>query len=156
MASLAISLEPQRPNQSQPPESEYRIRPFPSEDIYFWTKRIDNSRVERRRDPRFLDRVWRMVTLALVVTIAGLGYAVPGAYRLLAGAEVEALRTQLAGMERQYKELALRYDGKRSPANLGKAPGKYIPANPRNDIHLPPVAGPRIAYRPPQAASVKN
>lgn len=155
MASLAIRLESQIPTGSAAPENEYRIPPFPGDDIYFWTKRIDNSRVEQRRDPHFLDKVWRMLTIALVVTIAGVGYAVPNAYRLLVGAEIQMLRAQLAGMEQQQRELTLRYDGKRSPANLGKAGGKYVPANPRNDIHLPPVAGPRFAYRPP-TAPVKN
>ncbi len=128
-----------------PREDSFQIRPFPGEDVYFWTKSIDNARVDQRNDPAFLNKVWRMVTVALVVAIFGLGFAAPAALRVMAGIEAQKLEKQLHGLQLAQRELALRLDAKRSPVILdrpGASPWNY--STPRNDVHLPPVAGPRF------------
>ena len=37
------------------------LRTFPGEDIYFFTKRIDNSRVVRQADPKAGGVCWKMI-----------------------------------------------------------------------------------------------
>jgi hypothetical protein len=40
-------------------EQECRLRPLPAEDVYFFIKKIDNSRVVREADPAARRRAWK-------------------------------------------------------------------------------------------------
>src|SRR4051812_41900377 len=74
------------------------LRPFPNEDIHFYVKRIDNSRVVREADPASRGTCWK--TLAGVVAAALLAVVVlmPSAYGLLAGYHLEQLRAEERGL----------------------------------------------------------
>lgn len=150
MTSLATWLETPRTDAQVEMDDPFEIRAFPCEDIFFWTKNIDNSRVEQRRDPRFLGRVWRMVTAAVFVVVLGIGYGVPNAYRLLAGVEIQGLETELARLDARRQQLSVQYSAMRSPAVLEKrGAGRYVATNSSNDIHLPPPPDARVAALAP-------
>lgn len=123
------------------------IQAFPGEEIYFWTKKIDNARAEPRTDPAFFQRLWRAVTVWMFVLVFGLGYAVPSAYRFAANMEIQKLEADLRAAEKVNDRLKLEYAARRSPASLERNPGTYVYLNPRIDIHLPQVAEKRLAYR---------
>lgn len=149
MASLATTWMEQ--DQTAPvaaqQEKALGIQAFPGEEIYFWTKRIDNARAEPRTDPAFFQRLWRLVSVWMFVLIFGLGYAVPSAYRFAANIEIQKLEAELRAAEQANDRLKLEYAARRSPASLDKNAGAYVYVNPRIDIHLPQVAEKRLAYR---------
>ena len=39
----------------------YKLRAVPNEDVYFFLKRIDNSRVVKQADPRTRSRDWKLL-----------------------------------------------------------------------------------------------
>lgn len=149
MASLATTWTDQEqtaPAAAQQDKS-LGIQAFPGEEIYFWTKRIDNARAEPRNDPAFFQRLWRLVSVWMFVLTFGLGYAVPSAYRFAANMEIQKLEAELRTAEKKNEQLKLEYAARRSPASLDKAAGTYVYIDPRIDIHLPQVAEKRLAYR---------
>lgn len=149
MASLATTWMEQ--DQTAPAaahrERALGIQAFPGEEIYFWTKKIDNARAEPRTDPAFFHRLWRMVTVWTFVLVFGLGYAVPSAWRFAANMEIQKLEAELRMAEAANRRLDLEYAARRTPASLEKNAGAYVSLNPRTDIHLPQVADKRLALR---------
>jgi hypothetical protein len=71
-----------------------RLRPLPNEDVYFFVKRIDNSRVVRAADPTAGRTCWKFIGAAGVVTILLIGLFLPNAYGLLAGHDIEVLKAE--------------------------------------------------------------
>ena len=72
----------------------YRLRTLPNEDIYFFTKRIDNSRVVRQADPAASARSWKILggaSLSATLLICAL---LPSAYGLMAGYQVHTLEQE--------------------------------------------------------------
>src|SRR5262245_59747795 len=61
------------------------LRAFANEDIYFFVKRIDNSRVVRQADPKAGGVCWRMIGSVGVAALLLIGVLLPSAYGLLAG-----------------------------------------------------------------------
>ncbi len=49
----------------------FRLRALPNDDIYFYSKRIDNSRVVRQADPAARGECWSAVGAAAVVLMIG-------------------------------------------------------------------------------------
>lgn len=149
MASLATTWterEQAAPAAAQQ-ERALGIQAFPGEEIYFWTKKIDNARAEPRNDPAFFNRLWRMVTVWAFVLIFGLGYAVPSAWRLAANMEIQKLESELRAAEGAHRRLELEYAARRAPASLEKSLGAYVAVNPKTEIHLPQTAEQRLALR---------
>lgn len=76
----------------------YLLRPLPQEDVFFYCKKIDNSRLVREADPRARGACWSAIgaaCLALALLTAVLAPSVAGT---LAGYKLESLRAQ----ERQF------------------------------------------------------
>lgn len=73
------------------PLDAYRLRPLPSEDIYFFSKKIDNSRLVREADPVARTRAWKAG--AKVFAAAGLLILLlmPKALSMVAGYHVHML-----------------------------------------------------------------
>ena len=69
----------------------YRLRSLPNEDVYFYTKRIDNSRVVRQADPRANQNGLRVFGGASLVAALVIAILVPSGYGLMAGFKVNAL-----------------------------------------------------------------
>lgn len=75
-------------------EDPYFLRPLPGEDIFFYSKLIDNARVVRQPDPRARGACWSaagvMCMLAALLTFS----LAPRIANLFAGYRVEALRQE--------------------------------------------------------------
>ena len=69
----------------------YTLRAVPNEDVYFFTKRIDNSRVLRQADPKARARDWRMVGGAGFAAVSLIAMLLPSAYGLMAGYQLSSL-----------------------------------------------------------------
>ena len=71
---------------------EFKLRALPNEDVYLFTKRIDNSRVVRQADPRARARDWKLVGGASIASMLLIAMLLPSAYGLLAGYELSKLQ----------------------------------------------------------------
>ena len=70
----------------------FRLRALPNDDIYFFSKRIDNSRVVRQQDPSAGGECWSAVGAAAVVLVLGASVIAPHVGSVLAGYKLEALK----------------------------------------------------------------
>jgi hypothetical protein len=70
------------------------LRPLPGEDIFFFTKRIDNAKVVRQPDPRSRGAAWSAAGMMCLLAILLTGSIVPRIANLFAGYRVEALRQE--------------------------------------------------------------
>jgi len=72
----------------------YKLRTLPNEDVYFFSKRIDNSRVVRQADPRSRSRDWKLIGGAGVAAAALIGVLLPSAYGYMAGYQISRLQQE--------------------------------------------------------------
>src|SRR5438876_888434 len=73
----------------RPQDDPYRIRPVANEDIYFFAKRIDNSRVVRQTDPRTRNVCWRLIGAAVSVAVLLVALSLPMLLGMVEGYRVE-------------------------------------------------------------------
>ena len=69
-----------------------RLRPLPLDDVLFFSKRIDNSRLVRAADPRARGACWSAVGAASVLLVLLTGTLVPSLAGRLEGYKLEALK----------------------------------------------------------------
>jgi hypothetical protein len=79
---------------------EYKLRKLPNEDVYFFVKRIDNSRVVKQADPRARATSWKVLLCGCVATLTLIGFLLPNAYGLMAG-------YQISQLEQEHQRLAV-------------------------------------------------
>lgn len=71
-----------------------KLRALPNEDVYFFVKRIDNSRVVRQADPRAQARDWKVIGGASLAAAVLIGVLLPSAYGLMAGYQLSQLQQE--------------------------------------------------------------
>src|SRR5258708_26317133 len=78
------------------------VRAFANEDIYFFVKRIDNSRVVRQADPQAGGVCWKMIGSVGAAALLPIGVLLPSAYGVLAGYQIQSPKEgakRLAGQQ---------------------------------------------------------
>jgi hypothetical protein len=70
------------------------LRPLPMEDVFFYCKKIDNSRLVREADPKSANSCWSAIGAACVVVALLTGVLVPQLMGTLAGYKLESLRAE--------------------------------------------------------------
>ena len=100
------------------------VRAFPNEDIYFWRKTVDNSRVARQSDPRIWERGWQFITLAGVGVVVLVGLSLPAAINLLWGAQLERLRFENEQLQSDQRELKAEQSKLLGPSRLEQLAGQ--------------------------------
>ncbi len=71
-----------------------RLRPLPNEDVYFFVKRIDNSRVIREADPAASRVCWRTIAVACAAAVIVIGILLPHAWGVIAGYQIQSLKAE--------------------------------------------------------------
>lgn len=99
-------------------DASARVRAFANDDIYFWTKRIDNTRVVRAADPRSRGTCWRLIGSVGIAVILLIGVLLPGAYSLMAGYQIQALRNESQRLQTEQSALELQEAQLLSPARM--------------------------------------
>ena len=61
----------------------FQLRALPHEDVYFYCKKIDNSRLVREADPRTRGACWSTIGLAVVILALLTGVLVPSAVNMV-------------------------------------------------------------------------
>ena len=125
-------LKPEGRNQDRPggPRNEsvprmphsvrdpYQLRVLPCEDVFFYSKKIDNSRLVRQADPRAREACWSVIGAAFLVLAMLIGVLAPSAAGTLAGYKLEALRAEERRLLDQRRVLELREAELVSPGHL--------------------------------------
>lgn len=80
----------------------YCLRPLPNEELYLYIKRFDNNGVVRQHDPQAGRVAWKAIGGSCIAATLLVGLLLPGAYRLLAGYQIDRLKQ---AHEQSLKEL---------------------------------------------------
>lgn len=94
------------------------VRPFPNEDIYFFTKRIDNTRVVREADPEARKACWQLIGSVAAAVVLLIMVLMPSAYGLLFGYQVQALRQERERLVTEQSSLEVEESKLMSPARM--------------------------------------
>ena len=72
----------------------FRLRALPQEDVFFYCKKIDNSRLVREHDAKAHGACWTAIAGAAVILVLLAGILAPSVAGTLAGYRLEALRAE--------------------------------------------------------------
>ena len=138
-----------RPRVTQP-----NVRAFPNEDIYFWRKPVDNSRVARQGDPRIWETCWRFFSAMTLMVVVAVGLLLPNAINLLSGIQLHRLRAENERLHDQQRQLKLEQSRLLSPERLETLASDYKMKNagPGSVVHLRNGDGSAVALNKSKAA----
>ncbi len=135
----------------------FRLRALPNDDIFFYSKRIDNSRVSpKQADPAASGQCWSAVSALAILLMIGASIIAPNVATVLAGYRLEALKNEHQSLVDRERELEVREAALLSPErlnDLAKAQKLSSPVssqiyhhdNPSLDGHFAKVEAPRKA-----------
>ena len=120
----------------------FQLRALPNDEIYFYSKRIDNSRVIRQADPSSRGECWAAVGAVGVLMLLGASVIAPHVASRLAGYKLEALKAEKQTLLDQRRALEVQEAALLSPARLNDLARAQSLAQPASDqiIHLDSTA----------------
>ena len=144
MATLATILrkfdradgEPRR--RERPQTNPYLLRALPNEDIFFYKKRVDNSRLVREPDPRAKSECWSSIGAVCAVAAVLITSLVPGVASITAGYQVEALKQERVRLLNERRGLEVEEARLRNPERLEQLAKdqKMVPPKPDQVVNL--------------------
>jgi len=116
----------------------FLLRALPQEDVFFYCKRIDNSRLVREPDPQARGACWSTIGAACVLLALLTGVLAPNVAATLAGYKLETLRAEERRLLDERRTLDLRQAELLSPARLERlAQGQnLVTPSSRQVVHL--------------------
>ncbi len=125
----------------------YQLRRVPNEEIYFFRKAIDNSRVVRQADPEARARCWRWIAMTTAGTFVLAAMLWPSLYGMVAGYQVESLKLERQQLLAQRSSLELEEARLLSPEKLEELARQqdFIDPAPAQVVYLPPKADSSLA-----------
>ena len=119
-------------------DERFRVRRVPNENIYFYGKTIDNSRVVRERDPKTRGNQFRLMAATLGGAALLIAVLLPGAYTFIAGHELQDLQQKRDQLLAQRRHLEVEEAQLLTPARLEKYAENQKLSDPGNKIvYLP-------------------
>jgi hypothetical protein len=125
---------------------QWDLRALPNEDVYFYSKRIDNSRVVRQVDRKAHGECWNVIGALALAAALLTSVCAPGVGRLIAGYQIQALEGEYLRLLNERRVLEVEEAALRSPARLEElarernlappAPDQIIHLDPQNDGSL--------------------
>ena len=119
------------------------LRDLPNEDIYFYVKRINNTRVVRQENPAQRATCWKTIGGVSLAALVLIGLLLPSTYSLLAGYQLHALQLEQQRLLNEKASLEVEEARLLSPERLEKMaqaqhfidppPGRVVVLNPRLD-----------------------
>ena len=133
------SIRAQARTQADP----FRLRALPNDDIYFYSKKIDNQRLVRQADPEARGECWSAVGAAGVLLMLGASIIAPHVGSILAGYKLESLKQERQTLVDQKRDLEVKEAGLVSPERLNSLARARSLTSPASDqvIHLDSGAG---------------
>lgn len=119
-------------------EDFHQIRPFASEDIFFFAKPIDNSRIIRQADPEAGRAQFWMIGGSLMGAIALVALMLPALYSAVAGYKIEALRQERSRLTNERTSLELAEEKILTPRHLEELAKKqsFVDPDPMRVVYL--------------------
>jgi hypothetical protein len=123
------------------------LRAFPNEDIYFFVKRIDNSRVVRQADPQAGGVCWKMIGSVGIAASLLIGVLLPSAYGLLAGYQIQSLKEEGKRLAAEQASLELQEAKLLSPARMEELAREqqFVDPEPQKVVYLDSKDGSSLA-----------
>jgi hypothetical protein len=123
------------------------VRALANDDIYFFVKRIDNSRLVRQTDPQAGGVCWKMIGSVGAATLLLIGVLLPSAYGLLAGYQIQSLRGEAQRLASEQASLELQEAKLVSPARMEQLARQqqFIDPEPEKVVHLDSKDGSSLA-----------
>jgi hypothetical protein len=125
----------------------YQLRALPNDDVYFYCKRIDNSRLVRQADPAAKGQCWSAIGATCAVAVILGGMMAPKAATVLAGYKVQQLKQERAGLIEERKALDVEEARILSPVNMGVLATRQKLSSPgsKQIVHLQPHGDSAVA-----------
>ena len=98
----------------------FQLRALPHEDVIFYCKRIDNSRLVRDSDPKSRGACWGAIGAACLGVALLTGVLAPSVASTLAGYKLESLRSEERRLVDERRTLELQEAELLSPERLEK------------------------------------
>jgi len=129
------------------PADPYRLRALPNEDVYFFCKRIDNSRILKEKDPRAARECWSAIGAFALLAILLSGALAPTVWGTFAGYQLQALKQERQRLIDERSTLEVEEASLLSPARLERLARaqKLLEPAPGQVIHLEPHADGALA-----------
>ena len=96
----------------------YVLRGLPNDSVFFYSKKIDNSRLIRQADPGASDECWSAVGAGALLLMLGVSIVAPHVALVRAGYQLEAAKAERQTLLDQRRELEVREAGLLSPGRL--------------------------------------
>jgi hypothetical protein len=96
----------------------FQLRALPHEQVFFYCKRIDNSRLVRETDPKSRGACWSAIGAACVLGVLLTSSFAPSVATTIAGYKLEALRLEERRLREESRVLDLQEAELLSPARL--------------------------------------
>jgi hypothetical protein len=140
--AVAVTVERKDVHSNRAQADPFMLRALPNDDIYFYAKRIDNSRVVRQADPAAGSQCWSAVGAAAVLLVLAASVIAPQAGSVLAGYKLEALKHERQTLLDQKRDLDVKEAALLSPSRLNALALARKLASPGADqvIHLDTTA----------------
>ncbi len=97
---------------------QYKLRALPNDDVYFYVKRIDNSRVVRQADPRAKGQCVSAIAATCVLALLAGSVMAPKLGSVLAGYKIQQLRQERATLHEEKRALEVEEAVLISPSRL--------------------------------------
>lgn len=116
----------------------HMLRALPNDDLLFYVKRIDNSRLVRAADPQARGACWSAIGGACVLLVLLTSAFFPSVASTIAGYKLEALRAEERRLLAERRNLELQEAELVSPARLDKLAkdSNLVTPSSRQVIHL--------------------
>jgi hypothetical protein len=137
--SAGKSIQPAAPRAHfLEPEDPFAVPAVPNEDVFFFEKRIDNTRVLRASDPAARKTCWRMIGYSFVLAMLVITLLLPALYDLMAGYRTEALRQEKVRLELDRASLEMEETKLVSPARLAELARmqRFVDPAPESVVYL--------------------
>src|SRR5450432_1120371 len=123
------------------------VRAFANEDICFFVKRIDNSRVVRQADPQAGGVCWKMIGSVGAAALLLIAVLLPSAYGLLAGYQIQSLREESKRLASEQASLELQEAKLVSPEHMEQLARmqQFIDPEPEKVVYLDSKDGSSLA-----------
>lgn len=125
---------------------EFRLRPLPYEDVFWFAKRVDNSRLVRQADPQARRKCWSAIWVSSMAAAALVILLLPNVLGTAAGYQIHALEQERARLVNERAALEVEEARLLSPQRLEElarmlqfvdpAPGQVTFLNPKTDGSL--------------------
>ncbi|MBZ5593371.1 MAG: cell division protein FtsL [Acidobacteriia bacterium] len=134
------------PRAAAQPADPYRLRALPNENVYFFSKSIDNSRLQKQKDPRAAKECWSAIGAFAALAILLAGALAPSVGGTFAGYQLQALKQERQRLVDERSRLEVDEAALISPERLERlahaqrllepAPGQVIHLEPHTDGSL--------------------